>query len=95
MKQVAPFLIAPECAASGCQHDGDQYTMIKCRSCGHWFCEEHIVTAAGSQSQRLARIPTVKLVDTGLQGLAYYLGCCTACRDAQPVRRPVDSSWLR
>jgi hypothetical protein len=95
MKQAAPLLIAPECSAQGCHHDGDQFRMIKCRSCGHWFCEEHIVAAEGNQSQRVTRSPTVKLVDTGLHGLAYYLGCCVACREQQPERRPVDSSWLR
>jgi len=55
-------------------------------------------TAEGSVGERLADIPTVKLVDTGLRGLTYYLGYCQACRvrrDQSAGRRPVDSSWLR
>jgi len=72
--------------------------MIKCRGCGHWFCEEHIEpngTAEESASERLASVPTVKFVDTGVSGLTYYLGYCRACREKQSERRPVDSSWLR
>ena len=41
MKQAEPLLIAPECSAPGCHHDGDAYMMIKCHSCDQWFCEEH------------------------------------------------------
>lgn len=103
MKRTAPALIAPECSASGCHHNGDQYLMIKCRSCDRWFCEEHFEAAEGSEtgsesetrSQRITNVPTVKLVKTGLNDLTYYLGSCMACRAKQPTRRPVDSSWLR
>lgn len=106
MKQAEPLLIAPECSAQGCHRDGEAAMMIKCRSCDHWFCEEHFETAEttvadeadeanGSRSQRGASVPTVKLVKTGLDGLAYYLGSCMACRAKQAGRRPVDSSWLR
>jgi hypothetical protein len=105
MRKTAPQLIAPECFAPGCHHNGDQHLMIKCRSCDHWFCQEHFETAeesegdraSESRSQRITGVPTVKLVKTGLDGLGYYLGCCMACRvqQKQPGRRPVDSSWLR
>lgn len=110
MRKTAPKLIAPECSAPGCHRTGDQVLMIKCHDCGHWFCEEHIEplaadaadaaegTAERSVGERLADVPTVKLVDTGLRGLTYYLGYCQACRvrrDQSAGRRPVDSSWLR
>ena len=106
MRKTAPLFIAPECSVSGCHHDGDQYLMIKCRACDHWFCEEHIEPAetdgategSGSHSERITSVPTVKLVDTGLSGLAYYLGYCRTCRarrEQQAGRRRVDSSWLR
>jgi hypothetical protein len=87
MEHAAPLLIAPECAAPGCHYDGDQHMMVKCRSCGLWFCKEHL---KGDDSGL-----SITLVDTGLHGLAYNLGYCTTCREKQPVRRPVDSSWLR
>ena len=97
MKQAAPLLVAPECSAPGCHHDGDAYMMIKCHSCDQWFCEEHFEAAEenGNRRQRITGVPTVKLVKTGLDGLAYYLGSCVACRTKQAGRRPVDSSWLR
>jgi hypothetical protein len=97
MKEAAPLLIAPECSAPGCHHDGDQYMMIKCHSCDQWFCEEHyeMLEWNGRQGQRITAVPTVKLVKTGLDGLAYYLGSCMACREKRTGRRPVDSSWLR
>jgi hypothetical protein len=102
MKQAEPLLIAPECSAPGCHRDGDAYLMIKCHSCDQWFCEEHFGAAEtaeaeenGNRRQRITGVPTVKLVKTGLDGLAYYLGCCMACRAKQAGRRPVDSSWLR
>ncbi len=94
MKQTAPLLIAPECSAPNCYRDGEQYMMIKCRSCGHWFCEEHLEGAEDSQSQR-AQVPTVKLVETGVRGLTYYLGYCSTCRDTHATRSPIDSTWLR
>ncbi|HEY7341090.1 MAG TPA: hypothetical protein VH591_09435 [Ktedonobacterales bacterium] len=73
--------------------------MIKCHSCDQWFCEEHFEATEengnGNRRQRIAGVPTVKLVKTGLNDLAYYLGSCMACRAKQAGRRPVDSSWLR
>lgn len=97
MKQEEPLLIAPECSAPGCHHDGESFMMIKCRLCDQWFCEEHFEAADGdeNQEQRVTNVPTVKLVKTGLNDLAYYLGSCKACRAKQAARRPVDSSWLR
>jgi hypothetical protein len=100
MKQVDPLLIAPECSAPGCHHNGDVFMMVKCHSCGHWFCEEHIETAQGgrSRSQRatnIANAPTVKRIKTGLSDLTFFLGSCAACREEHAKRRPVDSSWLR
>ncbi len=90
MSQSTPFLIAPECYAPGCHHDGDQYTMVKCRSCGHWFCGEHLSSDASADSRR-----DVALVESGLRGLSFYLGLCATCRHLPPERHPVDSSWLR
>ena len=100
MKQAAPLLVAPECSAPGCHHDGDAFMMIKCRSCDQWFCEEHFEASEtaednGNPRQRITGAPTVKLVKTGLNDLTYYLGSCMACRAKQAGRRPVDSSWLR
>lgn len=110
MKKIAPLLIAPECSAPGCHRNGDQALMIKCRGCDLWFCEEHIEplgndapdapdgAAEGVVSERLASVPTVKRIDTGLHGLTYYLGECQACRERREQsagRRSVDSSWLR
>jgi hypothetical protein len=82
-----PMLIAPECHAAGCHNDGDQYMMVKCRSCGHWFCPEHLESEDGARS--------VTLVDSGLRGLSYYQGHCAACRGRMLERKPVNSSWLR
>ena len=83
-----PVFIAPECHVQGCHYDGDQYTMVKCRVCDHWFCPEHL----GSNET----VRRVSMVDTGLPGLSYYLGLCADCRQKlSQRRRPVDSSWLR
>lgn len=88
MRKTAPAVIAPECHADGCHHDGDQYTMVKCRACDHWFCTEHL------DSQDTIR--RIAIMETGLPGLNYYLGLCATCRDQHaPQRRRVDSSWLR
>ncbi len=86
--QPAPTVIAPECHVQGCHYDGDQYTMVKCRSCDHWFCPEHL----GSNET----VRRVSMVDTGLPGLSYYLGLCAECRNKLSMKRPpVDSSFLR
>lgn len=87
MHHSDPVLIAPECYAPGCHHDGDQYTMVKCRSCGHWFCAEHFT---GEDEGR-----GIALVDSGLRGLSYYLGLCARCRERQQVRHAANSTWLR
>ncbi len=87
MDQSAPMMITPECHADGCHNDGDQYTMVKCRSCGHWFCAEHFRSEDEDRS--------VALVASGLRGLAYYQGYCASCREERLTRKPVDSSWLR
>lgn len=86
VKYAAPVLIAPECHTPGCHHDGDQYAMVKCRGCGHWFCPEHVQAADGQRD--------VALVHSGLHGLAYYLGRCPTCREQFERRQPNDSAWL-
>jgi len=83
--------------------------MVKCRGCGHWFCEAHLATAPSTAPEtenatsepgaRIAQVPTIKLVNTGAHDLSYYLGYCPACLvaqlGAQAARSPVDSHWLR
>jgi hypothetical protein len=71
----APTLITPECDAPGCDVAGDQYTMVRCRGCGAWFCAKHIAAEEGVTLVRSAR-PT-------LSGLAYYLGLCVPCRQVR------------
>lgn len=83
-----PMLIAPECHAPGCHHDGDQYSMVKCSTCGHWFCPEHI-----EMNDEHGR--RVTLVESGLRGLSYYLGRCADCRERFTPRKRTDSAWLR
>lgn len=95
MRKTAPMLIAPECSAPKCHHDVDQSMMIKCRSCGQWFCEDHIVPAEDRPGERATQVPTVKLVGTGWQGVTYYLGYCATCYQERLARQPVNSSWLR
>jgi hypothetical protein len=76
--QPTPLLITPECDAPGCSVAGDQYTMVRCRSCGAWFCPEHIDAAAGARLVRLGK--------SAPSGLAYYQGICLACHQAhEPV----------
>lgn len=95
MRQTAPLLIVPECSAPKCHHTGDQHAMIKCNACGDWYCEDHIEAAEGAPRERIAQVPTIKLVDTGWGRLAYNLGYCAGCRDKLHSRPPVDSTWLR
>jgi hypothetical protein len=71
----APTLITPECDAPGCGVAGDQYTMVRCRGCGAWFCPEHI---AGEEGVTLVR-PRGR----ALSGLAYYQGICVPCLQAR------------
>jgi hypothetical protein len=94
MKRPTPLIIAPECALPGCHHSGDHHTMVKCRSCGLWYCEAHVIPTEASGT-RISQVPTVRLIDTGAHGLSYYLGYCMACLDAQAARQAVDSTWLR
>ena len=86
MRRSSSVLIAPECHASGCHHDGDQYTMIKCRQCQHWYCPEHVDM---SETARL-----ITLADPKLQNLSYYLGLCFSCRGALREQQPARSAWL-
>jgi hypothetical protein len=83
MSFSAPVLIVPECHARGCHHDGDHFIMVKCGSCGHWFCPEHLESREGRRD--------VSLVDSGLRGLSYYLGRCADCQR----RHPHEDAWLR
>jgi hypothetical protein len=71
----ASTLITPECDAPGCDVAGDQYTMVRCRGCGAWFCPEHI---AGEEGVTLVR-PRGR----ALSGLAYYQGSCVPCLQAR------------
>ena len=88
MRKSKPVVIAPECHEPGCHHAGDQFTMVKCRSCDHWFCAEHL----GTQDT----IRRSSIMETGVKGLAYYLGLCASCREKQLQKRsPVGSTWLR
>jgi hypothetical protein len=74
----APTLITPECDAPGCDVAGDQYTMVRCRGCGAWFCPEHIDAAEG--------VTLVRPRSQALTGLAYYEGICIPC---QPARQRI------
>jgi hypothetical protein len=74
----APLLITPECGVPGCSVVGDQYTMVRCRRCGAWFCQDHIDAAAGAR--------LVRLGSSALRDLTYYEGLCVACHQAhKPV----------
>jgi hypothetical protein len=87
MRKSTPVFIAPECHVPACRRAGDQYTMVKCRSCDQWFCSEHL------HSQDTIRRSSI--MDIGLPGFAYYLGLCAECGDKESSRRrPVDSMWL-
>jgi hypothetical protein len=59
---------------TGCSVASDQYTMVRCRGCGGWFCPEHIDAQEGV---RLVR-PVVR----ALHGLAFYQGVCVPCHQA-------------
>jgi len=72
-----PTLLTPECDAPGCSVAGDQYTMIRCRSCGAWFCPDHIAAAEG--------VTLVRPPDPAPRGLAYYQGRCVTCQQARQV----------
>lgn len=95
MNHITSHLITPECSVPGCHRSGDHHTMVKCRGCGRWYCESHVASAASELNLRGAAVPTIKLIETGAQGLSYYLGYCAACL-TPPAERPANnSSWLR
>ena len=71
----APTLITPECGAPSCDVTGDQYTMVRCRECGAWFCPEHIASEEG--------VTLVRPRGRALSGLAYYQGICVSCQQAR------------
>jgi hypothetical protein len=73
--ESSPVLITPECDAPGCGVAGDQYTMVRCRGCGGWFCVKHIAAAEG--------VTLVRTVRRALNGLAYYQGSCVPCLQAR------------
>lgn len=74
-----PTLITPDCNAHGCGVAGDQYTMVRCRDCGAWFCGDHIAAEEGVTLERPA--------GRALSGLAYYQGTCVACRQTHQRTR--------
>lgn len=85
--------------------------MVKCRACGKWFCEEHLVIATSTatsgptsdtisdtpteRSVRIAHVPTIRLRGAGAYDLTYYVGCCATCLDTPAARPENNSSWLR
>ena len=71
----SPMLITPECEASGCYVAGDQYTMVRCRDCGGWFCTDHIAAQEG--------VTLIHPVSRVIRGLAYYQGICLTCRQGR------------
>jgi hypothetical protein len=71
----APTLITPECGARGCGTTGDQYTMIHCRRCAHWFCPDHISAEEAVALVHSHRAP--------IHGLSYYQGLCVPCQQAR------------
>ena len=71
----AAILLTPECEAPGCHAAGDQYTMVRCRGCGGWFCTDHIDAQEG--------VTLVHPVPRVLKDLAYYQGICLACRQGR------------
>jgi hypothetical protein len=81
-----PTIIVPECHASDCHHDGDQYTMVKCRNCDQWYCTDHIVMQEGAHQ--------IKSVDPALHGVTYYLGLCLGCLGSERQQRPVNTTWI-
>jgi hypothetical protein len=71
----ATTLITPDCEAPGCSVAGDQYTMVRCRGCGAWFCPDHIAAQEA--------VTLVHPAPRALQGLAYYQGICVPCQQAR------------
>ncbi len=54
---LTPTLLTPECDAPGCSVAGDQYTMIRCRGCGAWFCPHRTRHPVGSPTIKAAASP--------------------------------------
>jgi hypothetical protein len=75
MSRRPPILITPECGSHGCSITGDQYTMVRCRACGHWFCAEHTALEESVDLKRSG--------DAQGTTVAYYLGLCQACYAAR------------
>ena len=67
----AAMLLTPECGAPGCHVAGDQFTMVRCRGCGGWFCTDHIAQED---------VTLIYLAPRVLKDLAYYQGMCQTCR---------------
>ena len=76
------ILITPECAASGCSAAGDQYTMVRCRSCGAWVCPEHIAAEEGITLSRYSL--------SASSDLRYYQGLCLSCAPDRDQRYPAS-----
>lgn len=74
-------LITPQCAAPGCTAAGDQYTMVRCRTCGAWVCPEHIAAEEGVMLRRYGR--------PAPSDLCYYQGLCTSCAHDREQAYPV------
>lgn len=73
--------------------------MVKCRACGQWFCEAHLVITTSDtpseRSERIAHVPTIRLRGVGAYDLTYYVGYCAHCLETPAARPENDSSWLR
>jgi hypothetical protein len=72
MQKSTPMLITPTCHVPGCPHDGDQDTMVKCRTCEQWFCLQHF-----AYQDPIRRASSG---ERGVAGLASSRGLCAACR---------------
>ncbi|MGO8948543.1 MAG: hypothetical protein ACLQUY_12960 [Ktedonobacterales bacterium] len=68
----AAMLLTQECESPGCNVAGDQFTMVRCRDCGGWFCPQHVDAKEG--------VTLIHVAPRVLRGLGYYQGICTACR---------------
>jgi hypothetical protein len=75
---ATPTLITPECAMPGCSEDGDQFTMVRCRACGAWYCPDHIQQDAGV---RMLPLQSAQVAKSG--SLSHYVGLCVRCHQAQ------------
>lgn len=103
IKQMTAQLIAPECSAPGCHRAGDHHTMVKCSTCGHWYCEDHLAVTLDSAppsvgnepAARIAEVPTIKLLDASARGPTYFVGYCANCLQTAVARTTNDSRWLR